>query len=95
MSNKTTITLYDALQEMRAISEEGGTFSLRHRKYDRQRNIGGDLAIIPAARMRPQAKDEQIRDAHRKLFYVDTETGEAKVCWHCLIMEFNGKRVII
>ncbi len=95
MSEKQTINIFDALHQMREISDRGETFSLRHRKYDRHRNVGGDLAIIPHARMRPQAKDEQIVDAGRKLFYTDNDTGEPRVCWHCLIMEFNGKRVTL
>ena len=95
METKPTITLYDALQQMRSISDEGGVFSLSHRKYDRRRGTGGDLVEIKGARMRPQAKDEQISEASHKLFYTDTSTGEARVCWHCLIMEFNGKRVTI
>lgn len=93
--SKQKINLYDAIREMRRISDEGGTFSLTHRKYDRSRNIGGDLAVITHARLRPQAQDEKISHASRKLFYTDTDTGEARNCWECLVIEFNGMRITL
>lgn len=90
-----SVNLYEAVRQMRSISDQGGTFSFKHRKYDRQRAVGGDLAIINRARLRPSAKDEQVRDAHRKLFYTDVDTGKARVCWTCLVTEFNGMKVIL
>ena len=92
---KPEITLLEALKKMKEISSEGGTFSLSHRKYDRHRAVGGDLAIIPHARLRPQAKDEQVADASYKIFYTDTDTGAARVAWQPLIMEFNGMAVTV
>ena len=93
--SKDKIKLFDALREMKIISERGDTFSLKHRKYDRQRDKGGDLVKTEAARLRPKAGDEKIADASRKLFYTDTDTGRARVCWQCLIVEFNGKEITI
>ena len=93
--SESTINLFDAIRRMKEISDEGGTFSMRHRKYDRQRDKGGDIVIVNAARVRPRAGDEKIADASRKLFYTDTETGRALVCWQCLVTEFNGMRITI
>lgn len=87
-----TINIFRAIEEMRQISKAGGTFSLKFRKWDRQRHHGGDLCSVMAARVRPAAHDEQVADADAKLFFVDTETGRARVCWQPLIMEFNGMR---
>ena len=90
-----TISLYRAIDEARAISEAGGTFSIKFRKWNRARRDGGDLAVIEKARCRPKASDEKVANASHKLFITDTETGRALNCWHPLIMEINGRRTVL
>ena len=82
--------VYAAIAEMRRISAGGGTFSLKHRKWDRSRDKGGDLVHVSAARLRPAAADEQVADSGFKLFYTDTQTGQARTCWQMLLTEFDG-----
>lgn len=89
------IDLYQAVEQMKAISQAGGTFAVKFRKWDRQRLKGGDLCHVAAARLRSKAADEQVENSSYKLFFVDTETGQNKVCWQPLIVEFNGKRTIL
>jgi hypothetical protein len=95
MEKETTIDLFEAIRQMKEISLAGGTFSLKFRKWNRQTMNGGDMAIVNAARIRPKAKDEDVADASHKLFFTDTETGEARNCWQPLIMEFNGIRTVL
>lgn len=90
---KETIGLYEAIEEMRRISRQGGTFRLRFRKYNRATGEGGDMATIEHARVRPKASDERVSHSGHKLFFTDTDEGRALNCWHPLIMEFDGKRV--
>lgn len=78
---------------MRAISVAGGTFSIKFRKWNRRRRDGGDLAVVPHARIRRKASDEKIAHASHKVFFTDTDTGRARNCWQCLIVEFNGRKV--
>ncbi len=87
--------MYDAVAQMRRITDGGGHFSLAFRTWDTSRRKGGELVRVSRAKLRPQAKDEQIENAHYKLFYVDCDTGEARVCWQPLIVEFNGKQTTI
>ena len=87
--------LYAAIKEMREISEKGGTFSLKHRKWDRARCKGGDLVHVSEARLRPAASDEQVANSDFKLYYTDTQTGTAKVCWQMLLVEFNGHKLTL
>lgn len=95
MEKETTIDLYDAIRQMKDISLAGGTFSMKFRKWNRQTLNGGDMVTVNAARIRPKAKDEDVADASYKLFFTDTETGEARNCWQPLIMEFNGLRTVL
>lgn len=90
---QATINIYDAVERMREVSAGGGTFAVKFRKWDRQRGRGGDLVSLKLARLRRKASDERIENSSHKVFITDTATGRAIVCWMCLIVEFNGRRV--
>lgn len=90
-----TIDLYEAVAEMKRISSTGGTFSLTFRKWNRATRRGGATVSVRAARIRPKASDERIENASHKLFFTDTETGQARVCWQPLVTEFNGCRTVL
>ena len=64
------INVYTAIERMKRLSQEGETFSLSFRKYDRQRHSGGDTVRLNHARLRPKASDEEIENASYKLFLV-------------------------
>ena len=88
-----TVNIYEAVERMREVSQGGGTFALKFRKWDRQRHKGGDVVSLQLARLRKKASDEKIENSSHKVFITDTTTGRALVCWMCLIVEFNGRRV--
>ena len=89
------INLYTAVEEMKAVSKAEGTFSIKFRKYNRQKQSGGDLVFLKAARLRSKASDEKIENARHKLFLVDTETGNALNCRQILVVEFNGQKTVL
>ncbi len=90
---QATLNIYDAVERMREISQGGGTFAIKFRKWDRQRHKGGDVVSLKLARLRRKASDERIKHSSHKVFLTDTATGRALVCWMCLIVELNGRRV--
>lgn len=90
---QATVNIYEVVERMREISTGGGTFALKFRKWDRQRKRGGDLVSLKLARLRRKASDERIKHSSHKVFITDTATGRAIVCWTCLIVEFNGRKV--
>lgn len=92
---KGKIDLYDAIEQMKRISLAGGVFSFKFRKWNRATRAGGDVVMVNAARIRPKASDEKIEHSSYKLFFTDTETGLARVCWQPLIIEFNGHRTVL
>ena len=53
---------------MKRISLDGGTFSMKFRKWNRQTNSGGDMMTVNAARVRPKATDEKVENSSYKLF---------------------------
>ena len=80
---------------MKRISLAGGVFSFKFRKWNRATRSGGDVVTVNAARIRPKASDEKIEYSSYKLYFTDTETGLARVCWQPLIIEFNGRRTVL
>ena len=90
-----SIDLYAAVDEMKRISIAGGVFSFKLLKWNRATRSGGDVVTINAARIRPKASDEKIEYSSYKLYFTDTETGLARVCWQPLIIEFNGHRTVL
>lgn len=95
MVKEETMTVYEAVNAMRAISNEGGTFSFKFRKCNRKTGVSGECASVARARLRPRAHDEDVTHAEYKIFFTDVDTGEPKVCWLPLIVSFNGKKVIL
>ncbi len=93
MERQGPLNIYEAVERMREVSHGGGTFALKFRKWDRRRHKGGDLVTLKLARLRKKASDERIENSSHKVFITDTATGRALVCWMCLIVEFNGRRV--
>lgn len=91
----TPIDVYEAIEQMKRISLAGGTFSFKFRKWNRATRSGGDVVTVNAARIRPKASDEKIEYSSYKLYFTDTETGLARVCWQPLIIEFNGRRTVL
>ena len=95
--DKTTapIDVFEVIEQMKRISLAGGTFSFKFRKWNRATRSGGDVVTVKAARIRPKASDEKIEYSSYKLYFTDTETGLARVCWQPLIIEFNGQRTVL
>lgn len=91
----TQIDVYEAIEQMKRISLAGGVFSFKFRKWNRVTRSGGDVVTVNAARIRPKASDEKIEYSSYKLYFTDTETGLARVCWQPLIIEFNGRRTVL
>lgn len=89
------INLYTALEQMKQLTSLDEPFSMSFRKYDRQRNKGGDLVRLKRVLLRKKTSDAEIENASYKLFLFDTETGKSLNCWQILITEFNGKKTYL
>lgn len=93
--NTRSINLYTAIERMKQISADGETFSISFRKYDMQRNNGGDSVRLRHARLRAKTSDAEIENSSYKLFLTDTETGKPLNCWQILVTEFNGIKTYV
>ena len=90
-----TITLYDAIKEMRKLSSQERSFSFSHSTWNQDTQECNGIRHVNKAILRPAGRNDEIRDADLKLFYKDLDNNEKRNCWQPLIMFFNDKRCIL
>ena len=90
-----TISVYDAIQEMRKLSSVDKCFSISHATYNRDQQSSHGIRHCQNAILRPAAKGDDVANADFKLFYYDQDNRENRVCWQPLIMFFNQKKCIL
>ena len=94
-AEQETITVYDAIAQMRRISARGESFSFSHATYNRDEQYSHGVKHCQNAILRPAAKSDDVRDADMKLFYFDQDNRENRVAWQPGIMYFNGLKCIL
>ena len=95
MIEEETIQLYDAIKQMRMLSQQDNSFSFMHATWNRDTETTNGFRHVERAHLRPAAKGEDLANSDYKLFYFDEDLKEPRNCWQMLIMQFNGKRVIL
>jgi len=95
MINEETIQLYEAIRQMRKLSQEDKHFSMVHATWNRDTCTTNGFRHVEHARLRPAAKGEDLVNSDYKIFYFDEDLKEPRICWQMLIMYFNGLKVIL
>jgi hypothetical protein len=95
MNDQPTIDLYQAINQMRMLSQQGKSFSFVHASYNRQTGTSDGIRYVRRAHLRPAAKGDDLDQADLKLFYFDEELQKPRVCWQMLIMFFNDQKVTL
>jgi hypothetical protein len=90
-----TIDLFEAIRQMRVLTQEGNTFSLVHATYNRNTGSSDGKRLVRKAHLRPQARGDEVSQADHKLFYYDVDEHLARNCWQVLILFFNGMKVVL
>lgn len=88
-----SIDLYEAIRQMRILTQEGRSFSLVHATYNRDTCRSDGKRLVRKAHLRPQARGEEIANAGHKLFYYDIDERQPRNCWQVLVLYFNGLKV--
>ena len=78
---------------MKAKTARGETFSLSYFTYDRSRMKAKGIRHSSQAKLRPQAKDDQVKDAKHKLFFYDYDDELPKVCWLPLLAYVDNLKI--
>ena len=90
-----SISLYQAISEMKRLTEGKQSFSFIHATYNRETRSTDGIRNVKNARLRSKTTNEEIVYSDHKLFYYDIDQQLPRNCWQPLIMFFNGKKVIL
>lgn len=82
--------VYEAINQMRARSERGESFSFSFMSYSYERRKSDGVIKVLHARLRKQSRKENNRFADYMLNFIDLDTMEYGMCWQPLLMEFDG-----
>ena len=95
IQEQETITLYDAIKEMRILSAGDQSFSFSHSTWDQDKQQCNGIRHVNKGILRPACSKDEIKDADLKIFYKDLDNLENRNCWQPLLMFFNGKKCIL
>ncbi len=85
------MTVYEAIREMKELTDKGQTFSFSFMSYSIDKNKSHGIVTIEHAKLRASNRKERTRYNDYLLNFVDMDTFEEKSCWQPLLLEFNGK----
>ena len=85
--------VYEAINQMRAKSERGESFSFAFMSYSYERRKSDGIIRIERARLRKQSKRDDNRFADYMLNFIDLDNLEYGMCWQPLLLEFEGKEL--
>lgn len=85
--------LYNAINEMRRISREGGSFSFSFMSYNSSKNTTEGVVLVPNARLLKRENEKYNRNAEIMERYLNLDTMEARRFWHPLLMTFNNEKI--
>ena len=89
------MTVYEAIHQMRQLTQEGKPFALSYMTYTRQgRKSHGEVTCEHALLVKNQKPADQSADGFTPsgdfmLTYRDQDTGEARHFWQPLLLSFN------
>lgn len=92
---EATISLFEAITQMRLLTKKGQSFSFAHSTLNTETKKSECIRVVRKAKLRAAARQDDLKNADYKLFYYDMQINEPRVCWQCLLMYFNNKRIIL
>lgn len=89
------MNVYEALAEMRRLSEEDSCFSFSFMSYNPTKGKSDGIVYVRRGVLRHREVKENNKNADLIEGYVDLETGESRRFYQPLLMTFNGQKLIL
>ena len=89
------MNVYEALAEMRRLSEEDRNFSFSFMSYNPSKGTSDGIVYVHRGILRHREMKEHNRNADLIEGYMDLETGEPRRFYQPLLMTFNGQKLIL
>ena len=87
------MNVYEAIKEMRRMSERREEFSFSFMSYSITRDESEGEVVVEHAILYKTPKESKNIYQDYMLTYLDTDTGEVRQCWQPLIMSFNHQKL--
>ena len=87
--------LYDAIAEMRRLSNEGIPFSFTYMSYNSTKGTSDGIVHVQQARLVKRESEQFNKFAEDQERNYNLTTGEVRRFWHPLLMFLNGETVKI
>lgn len=87
--------LYEAIKQMRAMSEKGQSFSLSFMSCNISQGRSDGVVNVAHARLRARESIEHNRYAEMMEAYTNLDTMENRHFYQPLLMTFNGEKVTL
>ena len=89
------MNVYEALTEMRRLSEEDRSFSFSFMSYNPTKGTSDGIVYVRRGVLRHRETKEHNKNADIIEGYTDLETGEPRRFYQPLRMTFNGQKLIL
>lgn len=83
------MTVYEAIEQMRALSKQRIPFSFSFMSYSIARRKSEGIVTVRRARLSKQNRRERNQYTDYMLNYTNLDTGETASCWQPLLLSFN------
>lgn len=89
------MNLYDAIHEMRRLSEEKTAFSFTFMSYNSTEQKSDGVINVRHARLLKRESEKHHKHADIVEAYLDLDTMQSKRFYQPLLMNFNGQKVTL
>jgi len=87
------MNLYEAIDQMRITSKQGGEFSMTFMSHNETTSKSDGVVSVDRARLRSRPNTDQNRNAEMMEAYTNLDTGEPRQFYQPLLMIFNGQKI--
>jgi hypothetical protein len=90
-----TMTIYQAIQEMRELTKQGKSFSFSFVSFEETSGLTSGIIEVEKAILRKRGVKKYNRNAELQEEYLNLNTNEPRRFWHCNLLSFNGQKLTI
>lgn len=87
--------VYEAIRQMRILSENGGCFSMTYASYSMSRNTSEGVIEVAHARLSKNSLNRKSELEDLLLHYTDLDTGDHRQMYGLLLLSFNNVDLIL
>ena len=87
--------VYEAIREMRRLTEEGKPFSFSFMSYNSDKGTSDGIVEVRHARLRKRESAKHHRYSEYVEAYLDLDTMEPRRFYQPLLMTFNGEKTVL